>query len=467
MMKTDGHATEPARAMPIPRHRKLLPFLVSAFGVISLSYLLGAAVIFFELPSSGFLRKAFVGAWAWKERQDLPSGPPSTELPPIMPGIDKPGKTYDGFTLCSCATKNRRNTQAFLMNMRGKVVHKWTITFSQVWSEPPHLERRDDSRVGFDDSLVTFFGCHLDSNGDLLVVFHGAEALTTGYGLAKLDKDSNVLWKYAASIHHDVDVGEDGTVYAVEHALVNDMPKGLKDIVTPCLVDSVVMLSPEGKLLRKPIPILEAIQRSPYAPLLASLAPLTHRRLSETLSRPHLEDSLRRGDTLHTNCVHVLTRELAPKFPAFKAGQVLISMRHLDTIAVLDPDKGSVVWATRGPWEAQHDAHFLDNGHMLIFDNLGSPTGSRVLEYDPRTQAFPWSYSGENHGPFFSDTRGMSQRLPNGNTLIADSQGGELFEVTRSKEVVWSCYLNGFIHVGRRYSPDQLHFLKGGERARP
>jgi hypothetical protein len=461
-MKRDGSSAAAAGGTPLPRHRKLLPLLVSAFGIISLSYLLGAAVIFFELPSSGFLRKAFVGARAWKERQAVLSSPPSTELPPVMPAkIDKPGKTYDGFTLCSYATSTHRNTQAFLMNMRGKVVHRWSIAFSQLWPEPPHLKRR------VDDSLVTFFDCHLDSNGDLLVVFHGLEARTTGYGLAKLDKDSNVLWKYAANIHHDVDVGEDGTVYAVEHTLVDEMPKGLEDIVSPCLVDSLLMLSPEGKLLRKPIPILEAIQGSAYAPLLASLTPLTHRKLSETLTRPHLDDSLRRGDALHTNCIHVLTRQLAPKFAGFKAGQVLMSMRHLDAIAVLDPETGSVVWAARGPWEAQHDAHFLDNGHILIFDNLGSPTGSRVLEYDPKTQAFPWSYSGENHGPFFSDTRGSSQRLPNGNTLIVNSQGGELFEVTRGKEVVWSYSLNGFIHVGRRYSLDQLHFLKGGERARP
>jgi hypothetical protein len=461
-MKTDESAPAAASVTPIPRHRKHLSFLVSGFGIASLSYLLGATVIYFDLPSSGFLKKAFVGARAWKERRDFLSRPPTTELPPVMPGrIDKSEKTYDGFTLCSYATRTHRNTQAFLMNMRGKVVHKWSIPFSQVWRDPPHLKTR------VEDSLVTFFGCHLDSNGDLLVVFHGMEALTTGYGLAKLDKDSKVLWKYAANIHHDVDVGEDGTVYAVEHALVDDMPKGLEDIVTPCLVDSLLVLSPKGQLLRKPIPILEAIQGSAYAPLLASLAPQTHRKLSETLTRPHLDDSLRRGDALHTNCVHVLTRELAPKFAPFKAGQVLISMRHLDTIAVLDPDKGTVVWAARGPWEAQHDAHFLDNGHILIFDNLGSPTGSRVLEYDPRTQAFPWSYSGENHGPFFSDTRGSSQRLPNGNTLIVNSQGGELFEVTRDKEVVWSYSFNGFIHVGMRYSPDQLHFLRGGERARP
>jgi hypothetical protein len=165
--------------------------------------------------------------------------------------------------------------------------------------------------------------------------------------------------------------------------------------------------------------------------------------------------------------VQVLRRELAPKFPLFKPGQVLISLRNLDTLAVLDPKRGSVVWAARGPWRRQHDSQFLDNGHLLLFDNLGSTAGSRVLEYDPQTQALPWSYAGENRAPFVSEEGGMGQRLPNGNTLIVNSQGHNLFEVTRSKEVVWSCSFDGYIHVGKRFSPDELHFLKGGQRARP
>ncbi len=61
----------------------------------------------------------------------------------------------------------------------------------------------------------------------------------------------------------------------------------------------------------------------------------------------------------------------------------------------------------------------------------------------------------------------MSKRLPNGNTLIVNSEGGDMFEVTLDKEVVWSRSCRGFLQAARRYGPDQLHFLKGGERARP
>src|SRR5207237_5000097 len=144
---------------------------------------------------------------------------------------------------------------------------------------------------------------------------------------------------------------------------------------------------------------------------------------------------------------------LALRFPQFKAGQVLVSLRNLNLVAVLDPATGAVVWAARGPWRAQHDARFLDNGHLLIFDNLGSPRGSRVLEYDPQTQAFPWSYPGETGTPFLSRIRGMCQRLPNDNTLIVNSDGGEVFEVTPQREVVWSCSCGRVeLNRARRYT---------------
>jgi hypothetical protein len=442
-----------------PPRSKVIMIVLFLFGLMSLSYMLGAAVIFFELPTSDFLHKAFVGAHAWYERKKASTPAPAPEQPTRTVGtIDKPEKTYDGYTLYMVVQPPNKNTaspnsQAVLINMRGDVVHRWSKPFSQVWSDPPHL------RGPIEDFMACFFGCHLYGNGDLLVVYQGHGDPANGYGLVKLDKDSNVLWKYAANVHHDVDVAEDGTIYAVKQEMVYDSPKGLEFIPLPYMVDVLVSLSPEG-VEQKKLPILEAIRDSPYSPLLSVLErPKKH--------VPSAADDARRRDVLHTNHIHVLTRKLAPKFPMFKAGQVLLSMRHLHAIAVMDPDTGAVVWAAQYPWRDQHDAQFLDNGRILIFDNVGSPKTSRVLELDPKTMGFPWWYPGRDNAPFISVTRGLSQRLPNGNTLIADSDGGEMFEVTPDREVVWARSCGGFIHMARRYGPDQLPFLKGGTGPRP
>ena len=409
--------------------------------------------MFFDLPPAGFLHKAFVGARAWTREKSTPRPIRQPSIPIALGKVQVPGKTFDGFTLVMAASMSAPSTQAFLLDMRGDRVHTWSIPFSDVWPDPPHVQ-------GFTkDSRVCFFGSHLYANGDLLVVFHGLNNEANGYGLAKLDKDSKVIWKYAANIHHDVDVGEDGAIYAVKHANVTELPRGLDFLPIPSLVDYLVQLSPDGKELEPPISILEAFQHSPYSSLLSS-------RIGMPPGTPGFH-GLDNGDILHTNCVRVLKRDLAGKFPMLKAGQVLISVRQLDTIAALDIKKRAVVWAVRGPWRAQHDSQFLDNGHLLLFDNLGSTRGSRVLEFDPQSQAISWSYVSEDSPSFVSSERGMCQRLPNGNTLIVDSEGGKMLEVTHDKKLVWTCFCRGFITTARRYDPNYLQFLKGEQRARP
>ncbi len=451
---------EPTATSPAKRSNFLLRCL-TYFGLASLAYFLGAAVMFFELPSYTFLRRAFEGGMAWQQVKNVPPSPEG-RLPPLTAGrVDKPDKTCDGFTLCMYGAGSR----AVLVNMHGDVVHQWYVPFSEIWSDPPHLHGP------INDAAIYFNDGHIYPNGDLLVVIEGPIDLrnsSNGYGLARLDKDSHVLWKYAEKCHHDVDVGEDGTIYALVNEMTDKVPQGLEDIPTPCMIDFVDVISPEGKRLKR-ISLLEALTDTPYAPLFCTLeSPKRFGNAPAGAPPSPSRDDPRRRDVLHTNAVKVLSRALAPKFPLFKPGQLLVSPRHLDAVAVLDPDSGKVIWAARGPWRSQHDPSFLDNGHLLLFDNLGSPGGSRVLEYDPRTQAFPWSYAGEPGTPFLSRIRGMCQRLPNGNTLIVNSDGGEAFEVTPNREVVWSCSSGGVeMNRARRYTPEQLPFLKGAPRDRP
>jgi hypothetical protein len=444
MMMAVAISTSPQVRKPRLRY-KLLSVSLSMLGLATLCYLLGATVMFFDLPPSGFLNKGFIGARAWKERrQAISRAVDERPAALIRHEINQPDKVFPGYTLCVFASLTNYSTQALLLNINGEPVHRWAASFSTVWPNSPHLPEQ------VHDSLATFFSCHLYPNGDLLVVFHGLENGAMGYGLAKLDKHSNLIWKYSAKVHHDVDVGEDGSIYVIKNESVNQMPKGLENIPTPCLADYLVVLSPDGKELSKPIPLLEGLRDSRYALL---LSPLLQRRPGRhTAAGVPL-------DVTHANSVRVLSREAAPKFPFLKAGQVLISLRELDALVVLDPQTGAVVWAATGPWRRQHDPQFLANGRMLLFDNDGLGERSRVLEYDPKSQTFPWWYSGQNRPSFYSATRGMSQRLPNGNTLIVNSEGQELLEVTLNKEVVWSCSFDAFICFGRRYSADQLPFL--------
>jgi hypothetical protein len=452
-------STTPATPASTGRRGPWLTRGLSLLGVASLCFILGAAVIYFELPTSKFLRLGFAGAVAWYETRPEPAETGKT-APPNVGSIDHPAKTCDGFTLCMYG----KGSQAVLINMRGEVVHRWHVPFSRLWPAPTHVPGR------IDDATVYFNDGHLYPNGDLVVVVEGP--ITTanpsnGFGLVKLDKDSNVLWKYAEKCHHDVDVGEDGRIYVLTNEMVDRVPAGLAHIPTPCMVDFVDVLSAQGERLKR-LPILEAIHESPYAPLLGVLDRPHSLAAGSPGSLPPFRDEQLRRDVLHTNSVKVLSSRLAPRFPLFKPGQILISPRNLDAIAVLDPDSGKIVWATRGPWHSQHDPTFLESGRILLFDNLGSPRTSRVLELDLRDQSFPWSYPGDRDAPFVSPIRGMCQRLRNGNTLVVSSVEGKVLEVTAEREIVWTCSTSPVtLNRARRYDPEELSFLKGVKHARP
>jgi Arylsulfotransferase (ASST) len=459
---------------PTPGH---LMAGVSILAVGFLCCLGGAAIMHFGIPPAGFLRKAFTGGQALQEREraragvNLPMGVPKVDWKQTALILDNPGKTYDGFTLYTTTQASR----ATLIDMRGNVVHQWEMPFRKAWPQAPHI------RNPFPDDQVHWFRCHLYPNGDLLAVYHADGDTPYGYGLAKLDKDSRLLWVYSDHVHHDVAVGEDDRIYTLTQKLVREAPPGLDFIPSPYIADYLVVLSPGGKELEK-IAILDAFRDSPFALTVASIA-------SETTAPEISRDDPTKGAIFHANSVKVLSRALAPQFPLFKSGQVLVSLRNQDTLAMLDTRSRSVTWAARGIWRHQHDPEFLENGHLLVYDNKGSRKGSRILEYDPLTQAIPWSYPNDKAAPFKADWRGVKQRLPNGNTLIVAPDAGagfligshkaRILEVTPGKEVVWEYafpYLPGegtpvpsslAITGAQRFGPDELRFLKASQRGRP
>jgi hypothetical protein len=462
--------------------------ILSILAFTFLIFILGAAVMHFRLFGAENLRKAFIGGQAWLEHgRDDPSWNDTEEAGPTGVLLDKADKTYDGFTLFTTG----RGTWARLIDMNGDEVHQWQMPFRRA-----RQGMESDKPVASEDRLH-WFRSYLYPNGDLLAVYHAVGETPYGYGLVKLDKYSRVLWFYPENVHHDVDVGEDGTIYTLTQKLARTLPDELGPIPTPCIAESLLVLTSEGKKV-KSIPILEAFHKSPYAltlslldrpipedrlPRVSRFAPLLPSPPAQDRPKPGggTSDDRAKGDITHANSVKVLRRAHADKFPLFKPGQVLISLRNLDTLAVLDPESGSVVWAARGLWRSQHDAEWLSNGHLLVYDNLGSPEGTRIIEYDPLTQAVPWSYASEGAEPFIARVMGTKQRLRNENTLIVDPGRRRIFEVTHSKECVWeylcppsfpmeggrSIFARGPISGARRYGANELTFLKGEARARP
>lgn len=344
-------------------------------------------------------------------------------------------RSGDGFILYTSG----HAPAAFLMDRDGQVRHVWQRPFSTVWDKKIAKVKRPQP-----DSHVFFRNARAFPNGDLLAIYEGAGDTPYGYGLVKLDRDSNVVWRYLEHVHHDLDVGPDGRVYVLTHQFDKEKMEGFDNLSRPWLDDLLVILSPDGKELKK-ISLTRVVARSRYSHLL------------------HTVSSYAVGDPLHANAVEVITPERARNFAFGKAGQVLLSFRELGAIAVLDLESEELTWGARSYWIGQHDPDILADGNILLFDNYGQfqgPEGrSRVIEFDPRDMRVVWQYGGTREAPLESDIRSAQQRLDNGNTLIEESNGGRIVEVTREGQIVWE-FVNP---VSGGKNGDKLPVIGGAE----
>jgi hypothetical protein len=351
-----------------------------------------------------------------------------------------PGRVQPGATLYTSG----KDTAAHLIAMDGRVLHTWRQPFSTVWNTTSSIQKpQPDSHIFFRQALMY-------PNGDLLAVYEAVGDTPYGYGIVKLDKHSNILWRYLGRAHHDIDVGPDGRIYALTHDIV-DFPADFGRLATPRHEDNLVVLSPEGEEQLK-LPLTELVKRSKYQHLLYTVSAYSV------------------DDPLHTNTVSVITEALAARFPHGRPGQILTSFRELNAIGVVDLERQELVWATRGPWIGQHDPELLPNGHILLFDNHGnylSPEGiSRVIEVDPNTLGIVWQYTGTATRPLASAIRSEQQRLPNGNTLIVESDSGRLVEVTSAGEIVWE-FLNPDRAPGRDGKGELTAIMSSARRILP
>jgi hypothetical protein len=301
---------------------------------------------------------------------------------------------------------------AILMDMDGRVVKTWTAD-AKVAFPGVDLGNKEHDRF--------LRHAHVFPDGSILALFDEI-------GLVHLDSSSHVLWAWQGRVHHDLDVGENGEIWILFRE--QRQIEGIRH-QEPVWEDFLVQLSPEGKFVRR-ISLVEAFRHSPYAPLLSSVP-----------GGP---------DIFHTNSVQILDGSLADRSAGFRRGNLLVSVKNLNTIAVVDPEAGAVTWALSGQWYAQHCARLLGNGHLLLFDNLGTMrAASRALEVEPFTQQILWSFGGRKGEALMSGTSGFVERLANGNTLITESNFGRVVEVTPDDRVVWE-----FVNPNRTGAKNEL-----------
>jgi hypothetical protein len=323
---------------------------------------------------------------------------------PVQSGVTiyDGGRAFDGLNFYTSGDR----PGAILMDMQGQVLHNWEHSYIHAWAATPERPELRPSAKG----SGYWRRAHLFENGDVLAIFEGL-------ALIKVDKDSNLLWAKLGGFHHDLDVMDDGRIYVLTR-VARIEPRYNPD--EPILEDYVAVLDSDGNEISR-VSVLEALAVSEFAPL--------------------LDRTEHSGDIFHTNTVEVLDGRLADELPAFGEGNVLLTLREIDLVAVLDMNAGRIVWALSSSWDAPHQATVVGDGEIMVFDNRGNEGASRVLRFDPVTKGVTWLFKGDRPGDFHSQECGSNHLLPNGNTLIVESDRGKAFELAPDGDVVWK-YIN-------------------------
>jgi hypothetical protein len=289
--------------------------------------------------------------------------------------------------------------EAVLMDQAGTVLHTWRYELQDVWPDYPF--RKGVPKTGY------WRRAALLPDGSVLAIFEGI-------GIIKVDRNSKLIWAQRNGAHHDLDVLPDGRIWVltrIAHVIEQVHP------VRPILEDYLTLMDAAGNTL-KSFSLLAAYERS------------ADRDRMWGLMQPS-------GDVYHANAVKMLDGSLAARNPAFQEGHLLVSLLYPNALAVIDPDTETAVWTGTGTWKRQHHPRVLDDGRIMLFDNRGAGKRSRILGVDPATGAESVIYEGNDATPFYSWACGSCYRLPNGNTLVTESDRGRAFEVTPEGERVW------------------------------
>lgn len=312
---------------------------------------------------------------------------------------------------------------AELIDVEGRVVRRW----SEGW----RCYNWSNAELGADGALlvptrITRRFWDRPSDGE---THHLRQLLRYGF-------DGRERMRSKVPVHHDTERQPDSSIVALT-AHRRQLPSVRKGAWV--LDNGLVWLNAEGELVR---------ELSLHDVLAENDIGFRFSRVGATVN----EDGERLIDLLHANAVEVFDRPaLAERHALYAPGNILVTVRHQDAVVILDPAREALVWAWgRGELEGPHDAQLLDNGHLLIFDNGMERHRSRVVEVDPVSREVVWTYDPQGESAFFTRGRGSAQRLPNGNTLLADSNNGEAREVTPEGEIVWRFYNPRYDSDGHR-----------------
>jgi len=340
------------------------------------------------------------------------------------------GQAAPGHTLIISST----GCVARLIDLSGRELHRWTQR-----------------------ACVRWWSADLMRNGDLVVNGGrrepGARLIKPGGKrpirrfAARIAWSGERLWMRGLKAHHQLDwtPSQEILVLTESPRPLDDVKgrakfllEGMDDDAKLVVHDNeLVFIGPEGEV-RDTLSLLDAATTGQFE--------------FDFLPRDELLETPGHLGLFHANSAYAMDQpHLVGSNALFRKQNILVTSRNQNRIFIVDRQSRSLVWEWgKGVLEAPHNAMWLGNGNILVLDNGVERKTSRVLEVDPTTGKVVWKYPDKKGSEFYCETRGLVQRLANGNTLITNAVGGEAFEVTPAGDTVWQYFAKVVENTSRR-----------------
>ncbi len=385
----------------------------------------------------------------------------------LLPTVQAAATPYDGYTLYS----PNGGSRTYLLDLDNSVVHTWIHTLSGGYS------------------------AYLLGDGSVLRPALSTNSNLNGGGAAGIVErraaDNTLAWEYSYSsnlvrTHHDIEPMPNGNVLLVawERKTAAEAVAAGLDHSLEIWPDHIVEVEPTGATTGTIV-----WQWHFWDHLIQDHDP-TKANYGVVADHPERLDINLGGSPFGGDWTHINAISYNPALD-----QIVISSHNLDELFVIDHSTttaeaaghtggnagrgGDILYRWGNPanygapgtriFNVVHcstwiPAGYPGAGNLLAFNNREGQGSSMVVEIvPPHDGTYTYSLApGAAYGPaaptwtytaagFYSGHLGGCQRLPNGNTLIAESTSGYLFEVSSAGALEWSFDTSGEIARTLRY----------------
>ncbi|MGJ5620575.1 arylsulfotransferase family protein [Sulfitobacter sp. MF3-043] len=304
-----------------------------------------------------------------------------------------------------------------LIERDGTIINEWPVSLFDTVGDPSFCRNPPATEWN-----AIPHGTIIEPDGSIVLSFESC-------GMIKLDRCATPLWAQTELItHHSPNFMFNGDIVISGGEYVDEETG---NVLWPYdgdyWEDLIFTFGPDGTL-KKSKKLTELFVENNYQSILTSTGK------AETWV----------NGEFHLNEVEELSPELAPAFPMFDTGDLLLSVRNRNMILVVDAAMQKIKWHHIGPWIRQHDPDFQPDGTITLYDNNTDETdsgkrqgGSHIYRINPATNETSVVYGGQPETYFYSRERATHQMQPDDSILVTEAQGGRVFQVDSLDKIIW------------------------------